>query len=130
MFIKADRTRKVTTWAITLIATPLIYFALIRLLMFWITYTPSRDFDKAQWLKDREGRFQMAGDIIESKMLLGKDTSQVKQILGDAAWGNCDSTFVYDMGFGGGGFGFMFHHLIVKIDNNEVVSVEHAKIRD
>lgn len=123
-------TRKVATWAITLIATPLIYFALIRLLMFWITYTPSRDFDKVQWHKDREGRFQMAGDIIQSKMLLGKDTSQVKQILGDAVWGNSDSTFVYDMGFGGGGLGFMFHHLIVKFENNKVVSVEHAKIRD
>ncbi len=82
------------------------------------------------WQTDREGRFQMAGDIIESKRLLGKDTSQVKQILGDAAWGNSDSTFVYDMGFGGGGLGFMFHHLIVKFDNNKVVLVEHAKIRD
>jgi hypothetical protein len=98
--------------------------------MFWITYTPSRDFDTAQWLKDKEGRYQMARDIIESKMLLGKDTSQVKQILGDAARGNSDSIFVYDMGFGGGGLGFMFHHLIVKFDNNKVVSVEHAKIRD
>ena len=99
--------------------------------MFWITYTPSKDFDKAEWLKDREGRFQMAGDIIESKMLLGKDTSQVKQILGDPTRGmKNDNNFGYDMGFGGGGLGFMFHHLIVKFDNNKVVSVEHAKIRD
>jgi hypothetical protein len=73
----------------------------------------------------------MAGDIIDSKMLIGKDTNQVRQILGDATWGmNNDSSFVYDMGFGGGGLGFMFHHLVVKFDNNKVVSVEHAKIRD
>ena len=130
-FIRKDSTRKLATWTITLVATPLIYLTLIRLLMFWITYTPSRDFDKLQWLSDKEGRFQMAGDIIDSRMLIGKDTSQVKQILGDPTWGmNNDSTYGYDMGFSGGGLGFMFHHLVVKFERNKVVSVEHAKIRD
>ena len=33
------------------------------------------------------------------------------------------------MGFGGGGLGFMFHHFIVKFDNNKVLNVEHAKLR-
>src|SRR5215217_3124358 len=72
-FIKADNPRKFTTWAVTLIATPLIYLGLVRLLMFSMTYTPSRNFDKSAWLTDREGRFEMAGDIIKSKILIGKD---------------------------------------------------------
>lgn len=55
MFVKTDRTRKIATWSITLLATPLIYLGLIRLLMFWITYTPSRDFDKSQ-LANRQRR--------------------------------------------------------------------------
>jgi hypothetical protein len=137
MFVKTDKTRKIATWSITLLATPLIYLGLIRLLVFWITYMPGRAFDKSQWLTDREGRFQMAGDIIKSKMLIGKDTNQIKQLLGDPTWRN-DTTYqaelknswFYDMGMGGGGLGFMFHNLIVKFDKNKVVVVEHGKTQD
>ena len=131
-YIKVDRTRKIATWTATLIGTPIIYVGLIMLFMFVLTYTPSKDFDKTQWIADKEGRFQMAGDIINSKMLINKDTIQVKQILGDPTWGG-DTTHVwaYDMGFGGGGLGFLFHHLNLKLDSNsKVVSVEHIKIRD
>ena len=73
----------------------------------------------------------MALDLIDSKLLMGKDTNQVKQLLGDPTFGmNNENSYIYDMGFGGGGLGFMFHHLIVKFESNKVVSVEHAKIRD
>ncbi len=129
-FIKIEKTKQVVTWTVTLVATPIIYLGLIQLLMFAFTYTPSRDFDKSEWLTDKEGRFQMAGDIIKSDMLIGKDTSQVKQLLGDPTWGMNNSSFVYDMGFGSGGLGFMFHHLIIKFDSNKVISVEHGKIHD
>ena len=131
-FIKVDRTRKIATWTATLIGTLIIYVGLIMLFMFGMTYTPSKDFDKPEWILDKEGRFQMAGDIINSKMLIDKDTIQVKQILGDPTWG-MDTTHVwtYDMGFGGGGLGFLFHHLNLKLDSNsKVVAVEHIKIRD
>ena len=80
----------------------------------------------------KEGRFEMASDIIKSKMLIGKDTAQVKQILGEPAWGG-DTTKVwtYDMGFGGSGFGSLFHNLNLQLDNKgKVISVEHIKIRD
>ncbi|MBA2760729.1 MAG: hypothetical protein H0U39_01975, partial [Segetibacter sp.] len=74
------RTRGITTWAATLVVTPVIYAGLILLLMFGMTYTPSKDFDESQRLIGREGRFQMAGDINKSKMLIGKDPNQVKQL--------------------------------------------------
>lgn len=136
-YIKVDRTRKIATWTATLIGTPIIYVGLIMLFMFGMTYTPSKDFDKSQWLSDKEGRFQMAGDIISSKMLLGKDTNHVKQILGEPTWGSDSiwkhdtvNTWTYDMGMGGGGLGFLFHYLIIKFDKEKVVAVEHSKIRD
>ena len=131
-YIKVDKTRKIATWSATFIGTPIIYVGLIMLFLLGMTYTPSKDFDKSQWLTDREGRFQMAGDIIERKLLIGIDTTQVKQILGDPTWGG-DTTKIwsYDMGFGGGGLGFLFHHLNLKLDNSgQVTSVEHVKIRD
>ncbi|MDB6151547.1 MAG: hypothetical protein JWQ44_2995 [Chthoniobacter sp.] len=131
-YIKVDHTRKIFTWFATLVLTPIIYIGLISLLMFGMTYTPSKDFDKSQWLADKEGRFQMAGDIIKSKILIGKDTNQVKQLLGAPTWvGDTTYVWTYDMGFGGGGLGFLFHHLNLKLDNeSKVTSVEHVKIRD
>jgi hypothetical protein len=135
--IKDGQKRKIFTWFATIIFTPIIYEGLIMLLLFGITYTPSRDFDKSQWLTDKEGRFQMASDIIDSKMLIAKDTNQVKQILGEPSLGSGSNwrqdtvnAWTYDMGNGGGGLGFMFHNLVVKFDKEQVINVEHVKIRD
>lgn len=130
-FIKADKIRKLTALAVALIATPVIYLGLIRLLMLWITYTPSSGFDKAQWLTVKERRFEMADNIIKTKMLISRDTTEVKQILGDPTWRQSTTTaWIYDMGIGGGGLGFMFHHLVIKFDKGKVVVVEHAKTND
>jgi len=130
-FIKANETRRLVAWIIALVATPFIYLGLIALLLFGITYTPGRDFDKAQWLTDKEGRYQMAGDLINSNMIIGKDISQVKEILGEPTWSiDSSNSCVYDMGFGGGGLGFMFHNLVIRFSKGKAVSVEHMKIRD
>jgi len=130
-YITVDRTRKIATWSATIIGTPIIYVGLIMLFMLGMSYTPSRDFDKSQWLTDREGRFQMAGDIVSSKMLISKDTTEVKQILGDPTWRQPTiATWTYDIGMGGGGLGFMFHNLVIKFDKGKVVAVIHGKIRD
>ena len=135
-FIKVEKTRKIATWTATLIVTPAIYIGLVLLMLFGITYTQNKDFNKSKWLTDKEGRFQMASDIIKSKILIGKDTNQIKEILGDPTWGT-DSTrqsssinsWTYDMGMGGG-LGFLFHNLVIEFDNNKAVSVTHAKTRD
>jgi len=131
-YIKVVRIRKITTWFATLIGTPIIYVVLIMLFMFVLTYTPSKDFNKLQWSTNIEGRFQMADDIISSKMLINKDTNQVKQILGKPSWTSAKTkVWSYDMGLGGGGLGFLFHNLNLTLnDNGKVISVEHVKIRD
>jgi nicotinic acid mononucleotide adenylyltransferase len=56
-------------------------------LIVWMTYTPRKDFDQTKWQTDKKDRFQMANDIIKTNMLVGKDTNQVKQILGIPTWG-------------------------------------------
>ena len=106
--------------------------------MVGISDTPAKDFDQSQWQTDKVGRFQMAGDIIKSKMLIGRDTNQVKQLLGDPTW-RSDSTYqeelknswFYDMGMGAGGLGVVFHTLSMKFDNNKkVVAIKHSKMQD
>ena len=130
-FIKIDKIRRIFTWVTTIILTPIIYIGLISLFIFWMAYTPSKDFDKSQWFADRESRFEMADDIIKTEMLIGKDTNQVKQILGDPnLCGDTTLIWTYDMGTGGGVIGFMDHTLQIQFKNNKVEWVKHAKIRD
>ena len=130
-YIKNNNIRKMLTWAATLIATPFIYIGLILLFVVWMTYTPSKDFDQMQWQSNKKERFQMANYIIETNMLIGKDTNQVKQLLGIPTRDRSTTgVWTYDMGYGGGGLGFLFHHLHLKFKNNKVVSVEHIEIQD
>ncbi len=123
--------KEIATWATTIFLTPIIYVGLVIAFISWLIYTPSKDFDESQWSTNKEERFQMADDIIDSKMLIGKDTNQVKQILDEPEWrDNLMPKWTYDMGMGGG-FGFLFNRLNLKFDeNHKVISVEHEKIND
>ena len=117
--------------ASTVVLTPIIYVGLIGIFIYFITREPSSDFDKSKWLTDKGGRFSMGDDIVKSKILLGKDTNQVKQLLGQPTWqDSLNTSWTYDMGNGGGGLGFLFHNLSVHFDREKVVKVDHIRIKD
>ena len=136
-FIDHGKKRTIVAVATALSLSPFIYLGLIHLMLFAFSYTPHRHFNKTDWEKYKEIRHQMAEDIINNKMLIGKDSFQVKDLLGEPdGRGNMNSpekyrnSWLYEMGVGGGGLGFMFHRLIIIFDQNKIVRVEHAKIRD
>ena len=73
----------------------------------------------------------MGDDIVKSKILIGKDSNQVKQLLGQPTWqDSLNTSWTYDMGMGGGGLGFLFHNLSVQFDKAKVVKVGHIRIKD
>lgn len=81
--VKTDNTRKMATWIATVVTTPFIYVGLIILWIFSISYHPTHDFDQDQWFADKESRYELSEDIIDSNMLIGKTKSEVRQLLGD-----------------------------------------------
>lgn len=99
-YIKPIKERKIATWFATIIITPILYVGLIILFIFLSTYTPNEDFDKSNWLTLREGRFQMVNEIIKSKMLIGNDTNQLKQKLGEPY---LERQYPMDLRYGYGG---------------------------
>ena len=101
-FIKTDNTRKIATWIATVVTTPLIYIGIIMLWLFSMSYNPNHAFDKEKWLTDKERRYELSADIIESKMLIGKTKSEIKQLLGNE--GNSDDSdyWNYYLGFRSG----------------------------
>jgi len=130
-FLQDKRKRQIATWITTLVAVPAMLVGMV--VFYWFIYfkTPDIDFDKEEWLTNKHERFQMAEDLIESKRLINKDTGEVRQLLGNPDWGSDSLSFwVYDMGAGGGGLGFLFHTLHIKFDSNKVVNVEHGKRQD
>lgn len=100
--IKTDNTRKIATWAATVLTTPLIYIGIIMLWLFSMSYNPNYPFDKEKWLTNKDKRYELSADIIESKMLIGKTKSEIKQLLGDE--GNSDNSdyWNYYLGFRSG----------------------------
>ena len=135
--LQANSTRRIITWAATIISTPIIYAGFIWLFIHCITYSPTKSFNKASWLTHKSTRNEMAGDLINSKQLIGLDTIQVKEVLGvpssfnvNDSSGNNVKNWVYEMGSGGGGLGFLIHNLLIKFENEKVVTVEHIELKD
>jgi|SRR5579875_3602947 len=130
-YIAAGNIKKMAGWMASLFAVPLIYLGLTILFLFVLPYGSSKSFDKKQWQADEHKRYQMADDLVKSKILIGKDAQTVKQLLGEATWKDKPSEeWTYDMGMGHGGLGFEFHNLIVKFNRGRVTAVSHEKISE
>ncbi len=130
-YIKDKQKQKVAIWVSTIIITPIIYIGLIYIYIIYITSEPSRDFDKTKWMADKQGRFKMGDHIVKSKILINKDTNEVKQMLGSPTiQDSLNLHWTYNMGVGGGGLGFLFHDLSIQFNNNKVTTVLHNRVDD
>ena len=98
-FISVIRTRKMVTWTATLISAPLIYMGIVQLFFFGLSYYPTHDFNKEKWFSDREKRYEVFEDIIESEMLIGKTKTEVRQILGDENNSDESDYWRYNIGY-------------------------------
>lgn len=133
-FIKQKTYKFIATFLLTIVMTPFLYLGAVAIFFSILFHEPTRNFDKNSWLLDETKRYEMADNIINKKQLIGKDTNQIKALLGDTPLKYPESanqvTWTYDMGMGGGGLGFLFHSLGVKFKDNRVILVEHYEIKD
>lgn len=122
-FIKDDSKRKIATWIGTLILSPIIYVGVVMIWIFAISCYPSHDFDKQKWDSDKEKRYELSEDIIESEMLIGKTKVEVRKILGDE--GNTDESnyWNYYLGFRPQLFGIDPDVLDIEFKNEKVIKV-------
>jgi hypothetical protein len=132
--IKKNIHQNITSLLAAVLLTPIVMYGLFYLFIAFLFYTPSYDFSSERWNTKKEKRFQMADDIIKSKMLIGKDSVQVVDILGNTVESRTDTLhqriWTYPLGQGGGGLGFLFHYLQVSFKENKVVQVQHVEWED
>lgn len=98
-FIEDNKKRIITTWIVAIITTPFVYAGIIVLILLAMSYYPTHSFNQAEWLENKNKRYQISDDIIDSNMLIGKTKAEVKQILGDE--GNPDESdhWTYYLGY-------------------------------
>jgi hypothetical protein len=113
------------------VAAILLPIGLYGLIFFTISHDRSYSFSTERWNTKKNERWQMAESLVESKVLISKDSSQIKNLLGVPEQRN-DSLhqWSYDMGQGGGGLGFRFHTLLVTYRNDKVIMAEQKYIDD
>ncbi len=123
--------RNLLIWFSTIVFTPLLYAGIfIAFIYFLFSEPPNKAFDQSKWITDNNERFLMGDDIVKNKILIGKDSIQVLQLLGQPNWkNNTDKSWTYNMGMGTG-FGFFFNYLAIKFENNKVAKVEHIREKD
>ncbi len=122
--------RRFAIWASTILLAPLAYLLLISVWIYYMFSETKRKFNNEEWFKNKDIRFEMGDDIVKKKILIGKDSSEIKIILGDPNWREeTQKEWIYDMGIGGG-LGFQFHSLILQFDQSKVISVIHKRIND
>ena len=107
---------------------------LIQLLPVWsfkvITYERHSKFKRDKRVTEKYIKLEMVANLIQSGVIAGKDSDEVKTIPGEPENRN-DSlqTWNYYMGQGGGGAGFTIHYL-VKFSADSVSTIRHQKIVD
>ncbi|SHM49282.1 hypothetical protein [Mucilaginibacter sp. OK098] len=97
--IATTSSRRITIWVLTMITTPLLYVGIVIITMLVMEYYPKRDFDRNEWLNNKDDRYEYSGDIIDSKMLIGKSKSEVIKILGDDGNEYNNNDWYYPLGF-------------------------------
>jgi len=129
--INAGKSKAYTNNAKTLIYSGFAYVAFVWLVFNVITYERQTKFNQDKWMAEKNKRYEMAADLIQSGIVAGKDSIEIKALIGEPDLRNDTSQiWNYNMGEGGGEFGFSMHHLVVEFAADSVSNIWHQRITD
>ncbi len=118
----------------TMLFAPVVYLTLIYVFFSFLSYEPQKKFSKKGWDEMPLERYMMIDDLVQKKLLIGKDSDFVKNTIGSSAGSYTDSlartTWNYHLGMSSGGLGFLYHGMQVTFKHNKVVNVQHFRVQD
>ncbi|MBQ7824465.1 MAG: hypothetical protein IJ338_09925 [Bacteroidaceae bacterium] len=124
--LRRFKRRDIWSAVCAVIVSPAIYTLIILAVLFYINSASDRVFDRDWWLNNSNKRYEMAGDIINSGMLLGKTKQEVISLLGSdyVDSGNNDvSSIGYDLGFSSEAMNLPDKMLNIEFDGDKVINV-------
>ena len=129
-FIKDKKIRNWCTAIGTIILVPILYLGLIIAFFSYLFYEPQYDFEKERWFADKNTRFEMRDDLVNSEILNGKTKSEIIELIGKSESADSTEIWTYDLGMSGAGFGWQFNSLQLTFENGKVSDVKKIEIAD
>jgi len=132
LFINTIDNRKWLTVLVSLVLTPNVYFYMFYpMINIFVSYHHEKYFDAEAWEDKPELRYEMANQILNDSLLIGKSKSDIKALLGTPEWLSWDETLKansqdqwnYNLGFEPGAFNDMQECLELQFKNNTVESI-------
>ncbi len=117
------------------VVAAIVLSAGLYLCMIWALFSlmspgeAARPFDQARWLSDTTHRFEMTDDVVKTKLLTGKDTAALLQLLGSPDIRR-PLQWEYYAGSSHAGFGIAVHYLVLDIAAGRVTTVHRQRVND
>ncbi|MCW3161944.1 hypothetical protein [Chryseobacterium oryctis] len=134
--IKRNRYKMLVNIIISFFLGILVYIIFACSIFYFLFREKSREFEREKWIlsgediEKRLSRYEMIDDLIDKRILIGKDSLQIKAIIGNPDLRNkVNDSWDYESGTGGG-FGFVDHYLKVYFKKGKVFKVVHKRIED
>lgn len=108
---------------------PVFLYALFLIFFAFVGRVPQQDFQQEKWHANKTERFQMKDDLIDSKLLEGKNKEEVLQLLGRGDY-YIQPVWHYPMGAAPAGFGACFYTLRVEFEQDRVSKVSVIETLD
>lgn len=118
-----EKNRKFLAIIPAIILSPILFGGIILLWIFSISYYPKTDFNKQEWASNKEERYKMSNDIMESNLLIGKTKDEVISLMGNDFYKYDDNHIAYDLGFVPGLFKIDPDVLDIYFKNGKVFKV-------
>jgi hypothetical protein len=127
---KDPRLKKLASWITTIILSPIIYYAIVEVIFLFLFYEPSYDFTQKRWFDNKELRYQLKDDLVESKILLDKTKIDIINTIGKPDHGDTTDLWNFDLGSSCAGFGWQFNYLRISFQNDKVNNVQLDEWKD
>lgn len=132
LFVNTIDKRKWLTFVISIVLTPVVYFYLFYpMLNIFSSYHHKKYFDTVAWKNKPDLRYEMANQLINDSILIGKNKNDIEIQLGKPEWlgwddkikANSQEKWNYNMGFLPGAFNNMQECIELQFINNTVKSI-------
>ncbi|XCF07570.1 hypothetical protein ABI125_06850 [Tamlana crocina] len=132
LFMNTVDHRKWLTFLVSLVLAPLVYFYVFYpLLNIFSSYHHQKHFNAKAWKESPALRYEMSREILNDSIFIGKNKTEVTQLLGESEWygwddalkANSSNKWNYNLGLKPGAFNNMQECIELQFENNNVESV-------
>jgi len=129
-YTKINKKLNLVSVVATLIIIPITYVVLVFAFFNGLVYEPKKSFDKESWFAEKNRRFEMRDDIVASGVFIGKNKTEVLEVIGQPEENVINNVWKYYLGTSTAIFGVQHNYIILTFNNGKVSNIEKDEIQD